>query len=378
MKSNILTTLILLFFIFGCNQTEINNEPPTEDTELTYVNPFPNLNFYQPVDIQFPPDESNRLFVVEKRGRINVFENNENAMSSTFLSIQGQVYDDGEMGLLGLAFHPDYLNNGYFYVNYNPAENMTRISRFMVSATNPNIADQSSEFVLLEFNQPSTVHNGGQLFFAGDGYLYISTGDGGPPSNGQDTSNLLGSVLRIDVDNMDNGLNYRIPASNPFIGDNNVLDEIYAFGLRNPWRMSYDQITNSIWTGDVGSSRNEEINIIESGGNYGWPRFEGTECLVQDCDDNGLTEPVLEYDNDEGAAITGGYIYRGSLNPDLTDKYIYADAVKGLIWALDTNNFTNETLFDVSLIITSFGIDRNNELYFCDYIGGEIYRFEQE
>jgi hypothetical protein len=337
---------------------------------------FPNLTFKRPVDIQHPADNSNRLFVAEQQGKIWVFENNRDVSASLiFLDITQKVDDsDNEEGLLGLTFHPDFSDNGYFYVNYtasNPSRSV--ISRFKVSDLDSNLADPASEFIILEFNQPFGNHNGGQLAFGPtDGYLYIAIGDGGssgdPDGNAQNLKSLLGSIIRIDVDSTVGEMPYGIPNDNPFYGNTNgYREEIYAYGLRNPWRFSFDPITGWLWAADVGQNQWEEIDIIINGGNYGPP-----------CDTAGLIMPIWEYDHDTGRSVTGGFTYRGNELPELSGKYIYADYISGKIWALTydgENPPINSELLDTNLFISSFGIDQDSELYFCAF-DGKIYKFK--
>lgn len=378
-----------LALIFSCNSSDDSGRTdpidPPDPSGLSVVNAFPELRFSRPLDLQSPADGTDRIFVVEQRGIIQVFPNEANTPSSTiFLDIEDAVSDTAdEQGLLGLAFHPDYATNGYFFVCYNPSERLSVISRFKVSDTDPDQADASSETLILEIPQPFTNHNGGQLAFGPDGYLYIASGDGGsggdPQGNAQNRSNLLGGILRIDVDLTENGNNYVIPADNPFVNDSGSRGELFAYGLRNPWRMSFDTQTGALWTGDVGQDRLEEINIIEKGNNYGWNTMEGSECfLANSCDTNGLTLPIHEYNQDQGdVSVTGGYVYRGSLVPELQGRYIYGDFASGRIWALTTNtNPTNTLLEDTNLGIASFGTDTANELYICSF-DGSIYKFEQ-
>lgn len=354
---------------------------------------FPNLSFTRPVDFQHANDNSNRIFVVEQQGMIKVFENNQNISNSTvFLDIRNRVDDTGnEEGLLGLAFHPDYANNGYFYVNYTAANpNRTVISRFQVSQLDSNIAEPDSETVLLEFAQPYSNHNGGQIAFGpNDGFLYIATGDGGsfgdPECNAQNRQTLLGAILRIDVDNTSSHGNYSIPIDNPYYNNTiNYREEIYAYGLRNPWRFSFDPVTGWLWAGDVGQGQWEEIDLIVNGGNYGWSTFEGFHCYnspwpcdTLPCDTTGLRMPVWEYSHSLGLSITGGYVYRGNSITGLAGKYIYGDYLSGRIWSIEYSslgNPINEELFDTSLEISSFGTDQDGELYICAF-DGRIYRF---
>jgi len=333
--------------------------------------------------LQHAGDLSDRIFVVDQIGVIRVFQNDASVNSTKiFLDLNDRVYYGGEAGLLGLAFHPDYENNGYFYVNYiadNPLR--TVISRFTVSSSNPDYADKNSEFIILEFNQPFENHNGGQITFGNDGFLYIATGDGGsggdPQNNAQNISVLLGKILRIDVDNIQPPLNYGIPSTNPFIDSlGTIRKEIYAYGLRNPWRFSIDPITNKIWCGDVGQGDWEEIDLIVSGKNYGWRCYEGNHTYdMTNC--NGIYEsPIWEYSHSVGFAITGGYVYRGPNIPELYGKYIYGDYGSPVL-SLEydgINPATNTFLANLPGTIPSFGIDQNQELYLLSF-NGKIYKF---
>ena len=344
-------------------------------------NAFPNLSFEDPVGIHAPNDGTNRLFVIEQEGRIKVFNNDTNTSDwDMFLDITNLVDQDGgytEEGLLGLAFHPDFTDNGYFYVNYtehNPRRNV--IARYTVNSNNPNQANYNSSQIILEVGQPYTNHNGGQMEFGpNDGYLYISFGDGGsagdPLGHGQNMTTLLGTLIRIDVDNPSNGLNYSIPSDNPFVDVIGPRPEIYAYGLRNMWRFSFDLQTGFLWGADVGQYEYEEINIIESGGNYGWNIMEGTSCYDSpSCNEDGLELPIWEYELyvNGVCSITGGYVYRGPTLWNLTGKYIYGDWCTGDIWALEYSedgNHVNEHLMVSGINITSFGVDQYNELLIC-------------
>lgn len=383
---------LLTFFLLACAEPEESTGPDNDNNQnesYEVVEAFPNLSFTRPVDLQHPGDESNRLFVVEQRGIISLFQNDPSVSSkTTFLDIEDQVDDRGnEEGLLGLAFHPSFENNGYFYVNYTTNNSTTRISRFQVSQDNPDQADPSSEEVILSFDQPYGNHNGGQVSFGPDGYLYIAVGDGGsggdPQENGQNRSTLLATILRIDVDNQAGGNNYAIPPDNPFAdNDQGYREEIYAYGLRNPWRFSFDPNNGQLWTGDVGQNAYEEIDIVESGGNYGWNTMEGNHCFdpQSGCDRSGLELPVWEYGRDQGVSITGGFVYRGPTLSNLTGQYIYADYASGRIWALDVsdmNDPVNTQLYKADFGISSFGVDQNNELYICGF-DGKIHKMEVE
>ncbi|WP_299325073.1 PQQ-dependent sugar dehydrogenase [uncultured Maribacter sp.] len=381
--------LILFFWIFSYAHSQ----------ELSYENAFPNLSFNFSTEIQGSVDGTNRMFVVEQQGLIKVFPNKANVTleeQTTFLDISSIVsYSAGqEIGLLGLAFHPNYTTNGYVFVYYidQPSNYRINIARYKVDNSNPNLIDPNSETIIAQFtkNQSDSNHNGGKIAFGPDGYLYISIGDGGgggdPQGNGQNLNTVFGSLLRIDIDldgnnptetnpELPNG-NYEIPSDNPRVGQSG-LDELYAWGIRNTWKFSFD-LTGNLWGSDVGQNSYEEINIITRGGNYGWNRFEantepsyGSETILATSPD---IKPIFLYDHSASdVSITGGYTYKGSLtNNNLKNKYIYGDYVSGRVWALDyntsTGNTTNEFLFKTNgEFISSFGEDEAGELYFSDY-----------
>ncbi|MEW6195218.1 MAG: PQQ-dependent sugar dehydrogenase [Bacteroidota bacterium] len=364
----------------GCNSSK---------AQIEIVEAFPNLSFEQPVDIQNPGDGTNRLFIVEQSGKIFVFENSPTTASKKlFLDISGKVLSGGEQGLLGLAFHPNYKSNGFFYVDYttdNPRR--TVISRFKVSSNDQDKADPSSELILLEVEQPYANHNGGQTTFGSDGYLYISFGDGGsggdPQNNAQNLRSLLGKIIRIDVNNTSPGINYSIPNDNPLKGNTNGLrEEIYAWGLRNVWRFSFDKPTNKLWAADVGQNAWEEIDIIENGKNYGWRIVEGNHCFnpSTNCDTENLTMPIWEYGHNQngGYSITGGFVYRGKNAQEIYGKYVYADFVSGNIWSIeyDGSSATNNLIKTTSYQVSTFGVDQDNELYFASYGNGKLYKFK--
>jgi glucose/arabinose dehydrogenase len=357
----------------------------TINAQYTFQDAFPNLpDFDFPVDLRNSGDCTNRIFVVEKEGIIKVFENKSDVEETKiFLDITDRVFiEDIEMGLLGLTFHPNYDVNGYFYVNYTAANpRRTIVSRFKVSETNPDSADKNSEYEIINYLQPLHNHNGGWMEFGPyDGYLYISSGDGGSYTNAQRKDVLLGKILRIDVNNQDPGLNYAIPPDNPFIDSTgNFRKEIYALGLRNPWRCSFDKVSSQFWCGDVGSASREEVNIIISGENYGWYCYEGslpfdtTNCLSPE----NYIFPVFEYPRSEGASVIGGYVYRGPNQPELSGKYIYADWFSRKVWSLEYDGINppaNKLLFTLPAAeyINSFGLDEANELYIC--AGSKIYK----
>lgn len=350
--------------------------------------------FNQPVDIAHAGD--GRLFVVERAGVIKVVQNDGSVLPTPFLDISSQVdKNHGEEGLLGLAFHPNYPETPYFYVNYTNPQDGTRISRFTVSA-NPDVANAGSEQILLTVAQPEENHNGGDLNFGpNDGYLYLSLGDGGGSGdnhgaigNGQNRMTLLGKILRIDVDNTST---YAIPPNNPFAGDPNALDEIWAFGLRNPWRFSFDRVTGDMYIGDVGQGSREEINYqpaaSNGGENYGWRCYEGNQPFnTTGCSDSSAyVFPIFDYPRTEGRAVTGGFVYRGSRYPALAGRYLFADYASGNFWSamLEGGNWTVEPHGMLSGIShpSTFGEDCDGELYVADYdFSGQstsIYRIEE-
>jgi len=359
---------------------EDNMEQELNENEgsISVINAFPNLSFAQPLDLQVANDGSNRIFIAEKAGVIRVFENESSINESNIFLDLGAIASSSEQGLLGFAFHPNFQSNGYVYVYYTPNSNFAFVSRFTLLQENSQMADLNSELVILEIPQPQTNHNGGQLTFGPDGYLYVAVGDGGgggdPDGNAQNRSNLLGNILRIDIDDTQEGLNYAIPVDNPFANEPNLRSEIYAFGFRNPWRMSFDSQTGKLWTGDVGQGEIEEIDVVTLGGNYGWNLFEGTACFSGNCDNTNLIPPVFEYVQDNGdRSITGGYVYHGSSITSIRGKYVYGDFVSGRIWALNEDGSANELITESRLSIASFGTDANEELYILAF-DGSIYK----
>jgi len=337
-----------------------------------------------PLYVTHAGDGSGRLFVIEQVGRIRIVDENGMLLPGNFLDIRSKILAGGERGLLGLAFHPDYANNGRFFVYYTrTGDGATVVSRFAVSAADPFVADPA-ETILLTVAQPQTNHNGGHLAFGPDGYLYIALGDGGGGGddepghgtigNGQSTDTLLGKLLRLDVDA---GTPYGIPPDNPFVGQAG-LDEIYAYGLRNPWRFSFDRATGRLFCADVGQGAREEIDLIENGGNYGWRRMEGTLCFnpSTNCQTGDLILPIAEYAHSGGrCSITGGYVYRGRAYPALTGLYFYGDYCTGEIWTLKEiglNLWEPRLMLNSPHSISSFGEDEQGELYVCDLSGGTV------
>ena len=293
---------------------------------------FVDNDFEQPLFLTHAGDGTDRVFILEKTGTIKLLPSSrEDAIASDFLVLNDVVNDIAEGGLLGLAFHPDYRANGRLYVNYTHGNFVSRVSEFRISA-NPNVVDRSSERVLFDIDQPAVNHNGGQVTFGPDGMLYIGFGDGGAANdrfeNGQDPTTLLAAILRIDVDSRTTGLEYGIPEDNPFVGNSEGWrEEIWAYGLRNPWRFSFDRITGDLWAGDVGQGAREEVDLIVRGGNYGWNTMEGFLCFnpSSDCNQTGLVLPVIDYNRQQGVSVTGGYVYRGRQLDELSGVYLYGD-----------------------------------------------------
>lgn len=346
--------------------------------------------FTKPVSLKHAGDS--RLFVVEQDGFIQILNSDGTSNPTPFLDIDNLVINistGDERGLLGLAFHPNYSSNGYFYVNYINLSGDTVISRFSVSA-NPDIADNSSELILLTYSQPYPNHNGGDMHFGADGYLYISSGDGGnfgdPDDNSQNLENLLGKLLRIDVNNTSGGNNYAIPPSNPFISNPAAAHEIWAYGLRNPWKFSFDSLNDNLWIADVGQENIEEINMISSstsGTNFGWRCYEGSTVYnLTDCPPmNTLTFPVAEYTHNTSGnfkcSITGGYVHRGTINTDFNGYYFFADYCSNEIGTIDYDggDFTIHYSDQFSgNNWTAFGEDINGELYIAGITTGDIFK----
>ena len=358
-----ITTMFTLFIILSNLMAEVRLE-----------NGFPGLSFNRPVDFQHVDDGSDRLFIVEQRGVIYTVDSSR-AIKSVFMDIQDRVNDSGnEEGLLGLAFHPNYAENGLFFVNYTDRGGDTVIARFHVTP-GPNLADPSSEVILLRVKQPFSNHNGGALAFGPDGYLYVGLGDGGsagdPLGNAQKLDTFLGKILRLDVDSAES---YGIPADNPF------GNELWAYGLRNPWRMSFDSATGDLYIGDVGQGEWEEIDFVSAGTgggmNYGWNILEGTHPYNGNQQD-GLIPPIAEYRHEQGrCSVTGGYVYRGSI-PEWNGIYFYGDYCTGEIWGLirSGEGWQAQVLFDADGNITSFGQDESGEVYLA-MDSGQILRLK--
>lgn len=333
-----------------------------------------------PSGIVAPGDGSGRLFILEQPGRIRIVDDGS-LLDAPFLDIVDRVTSEGnEQGLLGLAFHPRYAENGRFLINYTDRNGDTVISAWTVSQ-DPNRADAGSESVVLSVDQPAGNHNGGHLVFGPDGYLYVGLGDGGGGGdtygNGQNGQTLLGAMLRLDVDGAQP---YAIPQDNPFVDDPAVRDEIWAIGLRNPWRYSFDRLTGDLYIADVGQNAYEEVNFQPAGGggeNYGWPIMEGLHCFRgEGCETAGLVMPIWEYDHSAGCSITGGHVYRGSRYPMLQGIYLVGDYCSGTIWGLapgEDGSWQSAVLEQTNARLTSFGEDEAGELYLVDRSSGTLY-----
>ncbi len=342
--------------------------------------------FDRPLGVVQPDDGTDRLFVVEQSGQIKIVADGAVARRP-FLDLTGVVDTNGsERGLLSLAFHPDYAENGFFYVDYTDTNGDSVIARYRVS-DDPSLADPESEQVVMRVDQPFPNHNGGLLLFGPDGYLYVGFGDGGsagdPHGNGQNLGTVLGAILRLDVDPdaVTDETPYLIPEDNPFVNEAGARPEIWAYGLRNPWRFSFDRETGDVWIADVGQNAWEEVNYqpAESGGgeNYGWVMREGAHCYPEGdtCSTEGLVDPVAEYSRDLGISVTGGYVYRGEAVSDLNGTYLFADFGSGLIWGLtrDGDDWVMTEPLETGLTISAFGEDLAGELYLTAF-DGTVYR----
>ncbi len=373
-------TRLILFICLGCHFCLAQTPLRLRMTEVAD-------GFVSPVGLCSPHDGSNRLFVVEQGGKVKIITGGE-VLARPFIDISSRLVGlniaYSEKGLLGMAFHPDFKNNGLFYLHYSAksddriTDHKGIIAVYRVSPNDPNLAIPETEKILMEIPQPESNHNGGQLAFGKDGYLYIGLGDGGGAGdkhgdrgNGQDLNTWLGKLLRIDV-NAPKG--YKIPPDNPFVNMANCKPEIWAYGLRNPWRFSFDRATQKLFCADVGQNQYEEINIIRKGGNYGWRIMEGKHCYepAQDCDQTALQLPVAEYDHREGISVIGGYVYRGLEFPSLHGHYLFGDW-SGKLWYLKFNEDSREwdrgpvyTKGDSNEIpgkINSFGEDEKGNVY---------------
>jgi glucose/arabinose dehydrogenase len=411
----VLMCALLAALAFGCARGETpasehdateaaqqtDDQPPTPGLPTVYLTPaFPRLNFARPVFLTHAGDASDRIFVVEQYGRVRVFKNEHGAAEAdVFLDIRDKVQmKHNEEGLLALAFHPEYKTNGRLFLYYTPKSargesKRNRLAEYRVSADDPNKADPASERVILDIEQKYGNHNGSTLLFGADGYLYMSHGDGGlandPDNNAQNLGTLLGKITRIDINNKSDGREYAIPSDNPFVDQAKypgARPEIWAYGLRNVWRMSFDRLTGNLWAGDVGQNAWEEVDLIVKGGNYGWRVREGQHDFLADESvvKSTLIEPLAEYSHREGLSITGGHVYNGDKYPALDGVYFYADYATGRVWGLKYSDGKVQVNGEVlagkeRTFIASFGEDEAGELYVCafdrmDGKGGRILR----
>lgn len=381
--------VVFLFALAACggSGSSVISPPVEEDVALIFT-PIA-FDIIAPTTITHADDDSARLFLVEQSGAIRILLNGT-VLSSPFLDISERLLFSGERGLLGLAFPPDFALKGYFYVNYTRvSDGATVVSRFFVSPGDPDVAIPGSEEILLTVPQPFANHNGGQLAFGSDGFLYIGLGDGGsggdPQGYGQNSGSLLGKLLRIDVEA---GISpYQIPDDNPFVDDPGTPDEIWATGLRNPWRFSFDRLNGDLFLADVGQNRWEEINHqpvgADGGVNFGWNILEGPDCFnpVAGCvEPPNYAPPVAFYNHDSGCSVTGGYVYRGPGNVALQGRYLYGDFCNGRIWGLEqvAADWENTELALTGFSISAFGEDEEGRLYLADYTAGIIYRIDQQ
>ncbi len=386
---------LLVFGEDGISTEGVDMSPMKIKVERAY----PNLRIERPLMIDHGYDGSGRLFIASQLGTIHIVGKDEQIEEApVFLDISSKVAyrdDQNEEGFLGLAFHPQFKSNGHFFVYYTTTDEkqMSVISRFTVSKSDPNVADPETEVVLMKIKQPYWNHNGGTILFGPDGYLYVGLGDGGlgkdPLLSAQDLSTWLGKILRIDIDNTMPGFNYAIPEDNPFVDTPKAKPEIFAYGFRNIWRMSFDRKTGDFWVADVGQDLWEEVNLVTKGGNYGWSIRESAHPFYQKPgqDISKLIDPIWEYPHVEpwGKSITGGLVYRGSQVPSLEGYYVYADYVSGRLWALKYDAEKKKVVenrkinWPPSLPIVTFGETEDGEVLFSTTTsGGRIYRYVED
>lgn len=381
-------TLVLLLPLWACgggNGSDTKTSPSPSATSVSLTRAFPSLTFSQPTALVQRPGDDARWYLLEKGGRVLTFTPQDPA-PSVALDIRDRVESaPSEAGLLGIAFHPDFASNRQLFLSYTAPGSplVSRISRF--TSADGRTIDPASEEILLTLNQPFANHNGGQIAFGPDGFLYIGFGDGGsggdPQGNGQNLGTLLGKILRIDVNTRSEERAYGLPPGNPFAGGGG-RPEIFAWGLRNPWRFSFDRTTGKLWAADVGQDAWEEVDIVERGKNYGWDIREGAHCFEppQGCRTEGLTDPVAEYPNAaDDCSVTGGYVYRGTAVPGLAGTYLYGDFCSGRVWGLPLGADGNPSgaprlLADSDVQISSFAEGNDGEVYLLNFGGGTVHR----
>ncbi len=370
--------------LIGLSLSQPTAAAPSAPAVVVTLQPVITTGLTAPVAVVDPGDGTGRLFIAEQGGKIRIFQNGA-LLATPFLDVSTLITTaGGEQGLLGLAFHPNYATNRQFFINYTDTNGDTVIARYQAQAANANLADTTTATRILFVDQPAANHNGGDLHFGPDGYLYIALGDGGGSNdtyqNGQNLNSLLAKILRIDVDRTDPGLAYAVPTTNPYYGQANKRGETWLWGLRNPWRFSFDRQTGDLFIGDVGQGAREEADFAAagvSGLNYGWPIMEGSICRppATTCDQTGLTLPINDYDHSLGVAITGGYRYRGTAIPTLSGVYVFSDYGSGRIWGLTQSGvtWTRTELLDTPYNISSFGQDAAGELYIA-HLGRAVYK----
>jgi glucose/arabinose dehydrogenase len=393
MKRNLLILVLIMLPAFagacsgGGGGSTMEPPPPAAPADLTLAFSQVASGLASPTVITHAGDGSGRLFLVEQPGTIRIVRAGI-LQAEPFLDISERLVVGGERGLLGLAFPPDFAAKGYFYVNYTRAgDGATVVSRFLVSPDNPDLALADQEEVILVVEQPFANHNGGQLAFGPDGFLYVALGDGGsggdPQGHGQNLATLLGSILRIDVENGE--VPYRVPPDNPYVDNPNARDEIWASGLRNPWRFSFDRLNGDLFLADVGQNTWEEINFQSAGAaggaNYGWNILEGHDCFspATGCaPPSAYAAPIFVYGHSLGCSVTGGYVYRGSAIAALAGDYVFGDFCSGRLWRLRraAADWEAELVAETDFRISTFGEDETGELYLADYLRGVIYRLD--
>jgi glucose/arabinose dehydrogenase len=387
MRKGLIVSIVMLVGVIGAGLVQAQDSARTaapDGSQYQLVEVASDLT--RPVFLTHAGDGSGRVFIVEQNGRIHLMKDGS-LLATPFLDVSSIISRDAsERGLLGLAFHPDFEQNGQFFINYTDRDGDTAVARYVVSTDNPEAAAPESAEIILSIHQPYANHNGGGIAFGPDSYLYIGMGDGGsagdPQGNGQNPAALLGKMLRIDVNGTSEGKAYAVPADNPFVNNTELVPEAWAMGLRNPWRFSFDRATGDLYIGDVGQNQYEEVNFQPAGStggeNYGWNITEGTHPYSGGSIPEGLTDPFFEYrHSDGGCSVTGGYVYRGEALPDLQGVYLFGDYCSGTVWASyrDASGAWQTSVFmETPHRISSFGEDEAGEVYLIDH-GGSVLRF---